>query len=355
MPKSPSQQLIALTEKNITRAFDFMDDTLYERKPPELSNLIDQSILDMFSYPDRSFHAENFYLPPELTYRKSLMRRNKVTVVIIFLNSVDYLEEAIQSVLRQTWKNWELFLVNDGSTDGSEAIAKYWSSRNYINVKYLEHPGKTNKGMSASRNLGAFSGDGDFIAFLDSDDVWEETYLEAHLEVLMKHPTVEMVYCHLTWWCSWRSGNDFVELKRGLPYGRIIYPPVAIKALWKKRATASPHVLIRRQAFDGIGGFEESYPCVFEDQVFWSKVVLRYPIFILNKSLYRWRQHERAYHVVEHMKYRRLEPTYLLWMWKYLQRHDLRHRLRREIFKALLVCLSKECFRLGRRILKSNQ
>src|SRR5438874_6806278 len=111
--------------------------------------------------------------------------RPLVSVIIIFLNGGDYLEEAIASVLAQTYENWELWLVDDGSTDSGTALAKTYHGRYPGKVNYLEHVGHQNRGMSASRNLGIAHARGELLAFLDADDVWRPDKL-AHQVALMQ-------------------------------------------------------------------------------------------------------------------------------------------------------------------------
>jgi glycosyltransferase involved in cell wall biosynthesis len=95
-------------------------------------------------------------------YRQGLLTDEKpamndkplVSVVVIFLNAADFIEEAIESVIAQTFADWELLLVDDGSTDASTGIAKAYAARHPGRVFYLTHEGRENRGMSASRNLG---------------------------------------------------------------------------------------------------------------------------------------------------------------------------------------------------------
>src|SRR5579862_1030782 len=95
-----------------------------------------------------------------------------VSVIISFLNGARFIREAVESVFVQTYRNWELLLVDDGSTDQSTQIAREYASLHSENVRYLEHNGHSNRGLSASRNLGIRRSGGEFLAFLDCDDVW---------------------------------------------------------------------------------------------------------------------------------------------------------------------------------------
>src|SRR5688572_9625007 len=95
-----------------------------------------------------------------------------VSAITIVLNGEKYIEVAIASVRAQTYDRWELLLVDDGSTDSSTQISKEYTKRYPEKIRYLEHDGHANRGMSASRNLGVAHARGQFVAFLDSDDVW---------------------------------------------------------------------------------------------------------------------------------------------------------------------------------------
>ena len=117
-----------------------------------------------------------------------------VSVIIIFLNEQRFLSEAIESVLEQTCSNWELLLVDDGSTDASTGIARRYSECDAQRVRYLEHPSHTNRGMSASRNLGIQEARGEYVALLDADDVWLQDKLARQLEIMEQRPEAAMVY-----------------------------------------------------------------------------------------------------------------------------------------------------------------
>ncbi len=105
----------------------------------------------------------------------------RISVVMIFFNSERYITEAIDSVLAQTFTDFELLLVDDGSTDTSSAIARDYVDRYPTRVRYLEHEGHANRGMSAARNLGLRNAVGEFVALIDSDDVWRPNKLAEQL------------------------------------------------------------------------------------------------------------------------------------------------------------------------------
>ena len=126
-----------------------------------------------------------------------------VSVVVTFLNSERFLQEAVESVLAQTYSRWELLLVDDGSRDRSVRMALNYADIFADKIRYFEHPGHINLGIPASRNLGIGRSEGVFIAFLDSDDVWLPTKLADQVGILTAHPDVAMVYGPSCWWNNW--------------------------------------------------------------------------------------------------------------------------------------------------------
>src|SRR6266536_2693170 len=152
-----------------------------------------------------------------------------VSVIIIFWNAERFIQEAIESVLMQAYANWELLLVDDGSTDGRTDIARRHAHQYPGRVNYFEHPGHRNRGMSASRNLGIRNAQGAYIAFLDADDVWLPNILEEQVGILEAYPEAAMVYGPIEYWYSW-TGNpedcerDYVE-KLGVTPNAVIEPP----------------------------------------------------------------------------------------------------------------------------------
>ena len=111
-----------------------------------------------------------------------------VSVISIFFNAEDYFGEAIESVLAQDYDRFELLLCDDGSADRSTAIAEDFARRYPERVRVLHHPGRANRGMSATRNLGVGSARGDLIAFIDADDRWRASKLREQADILSRLP-----------------------------------------------------------------------------------------------------------------------------------------------------------------------
>lgn len=223
-----------------------------------------------------------------------------VSGIMIFLNAEKYIEEAIASVFAQTYDNWELLLVDDGSTDGSTAIAQQYAAQYPDRIRYLEHEGHQNRGMSATRNLGIRHAKGDYIAFLDADDVWLPEKLTRQVAMLEAQPEVGVVFGPTQYWYSWTGNSEDAErdVLRGIGVQPdTIYQPPHLLALAlqnKANAPATCSVLIRRQVFEQVGGFEESFRGMFEDRAFFSKVYLNIPVWVTHDYCDRYRQHPES-------------------------------------------------------------
>lgn len=218
-----------------------------------------------------------------------------VSAVIIFLNAGRFLGESIESVLSQTYSDIELLLVDDGSDDGSVAIARRYAEAFPDRVRLLQHPGGVNRGMSASRNLGAMSARGQWIAFLDSDDVWLPEKTEQQVAIFREHPGIGMVYGRTQIWHSWgdASAKDhFYAL--GVAANTVHDQPTLLATLLENRfqSPTTCNAMISRVAFDQLGGFEDRFRGMYEDQVFFAKLYLKFPTYVSDRYWARYRQHD---------------------------------------------------------------
>ena len=223
-----------------------------------------------------------------------------VTVVMIFLDAGRFIDEAIASVTAQTHTEWELLLVDDGSTDASTAIARRWADNQPGKIRYLDHPAHENRGMSASRNRGLHEARGEFVAFLDADDVWQPRKLEEQLALMRVQPRAAMVYGRTEIWFSWtgqetdRDRDHTLDL--GVPADTLVEPPALLLLLLENRVQTPTtcSALLRREVFDQVGGFQTAFRGMFEDQAFFTKVCLQYPVYVSGRLWARYRQHPES-------------------------------------------------------------
>ena len=223
-----------------------------------------------------------------------------VSVIMTFLDADKYLAEAIDSVIGQTLTRWELLLVDDGSRDGSRAIAEGYARRYARQIRTLQHAGGANRGIAASRNLAMQGARGRYIAFLDADDVYLPERLERHVAQLEADPGLGVVLSCELYWHSWQP----MESKAALVWDRIICPaaaprrriepPAFIASTLVTAGAPMPSpcsVTFRKSAFDAIGGAPESFRGHYEDQVLFCKLLLACPMLVLDEPLARYRQH----------------------------------------------------------------
>jgi glycosyltransferase involved in cell wall biosynthesis len=218
-----------------------------------------------------------------------------VSAIIIFLNEECFLAQAIESVVGQSRSDWELLLVDDGSTDRSTAIARDFAARMPDRIRYLEHAGHANRGMSAARNLGLDNARGRYVGFLDGDDVWEPAKLAEQVKAFEANPRADMVYGRTLLWHSWRgdspsTADEYCDL--GVTPDSLVEPPRLLVNLIENRAQTPTtcNALMRRDAFERIGRFEETFRGMFEDQVFFMKLALVAPVYVSSKRWARYRQ-----------------------------------------------------------------
>ncbi|HZI66044.1 MAG TPA: glycosyltransferase [Thermoanaerobaculia bacterium] len=221
----------------------------------------------------------------------------RVSVVLIFWNAERFLAEAIESVLQQSDESWELLLVDDGSSDGGSGIAIDCASRYPDRARYLRHEGGVNRGMSASRNLGIERARGEYVAFLDADDVWLPGKLAAQAEILESRPDVSLTYGPVLFWFGWTGdsgdgGRDSI-VATGFPPDHVVSPPELLLRFLRGNVPVPvlSSALARRRLFDEVGAFEPAFRGMYEDQVFLAKVALRKEVFVDSVCRTKYRQH----------------------------------------------------------------
>jgi len=216
-------------------------------------------------------------------------KNNLVSVIVPFYNAASFLEVAIQSVLDQSFANWELILVNDGSTDNSVAIAKKYVSDGKIFL--LEHPNRENKGVAMSRALAIKFAKGDFISFLDADDFYDKDKIEKNIQVLNGHPEVILVHSAANFIDDSERNhyffNDFKFEKKDNSYSflegdflnrnHICNSSVMVRSKYLKKANNSfPHIF------------------QYEDWITWILLAQYGKFFYLDEALCSYRFHDQS-------------------------------------------------------------
>ena len=256
-----------------------------------------------------------------------------VSAVLIFYNTEKFIEEAIASVFSQTYVYWELLLVDDGSSDRSTEVARHYAERYPEKIRYVEHPGHQNRGMSAARNLGIRHARGEYIALLDADNVWLPEKLQYQTEILNLYPEAGMVVGPIQWWYSWTgnpedSGRDFVApFPPEVHSESLVQAPEMLIALLRRATVSATSSLMRREMIQRVGGFEEDFRGMFEDQAFAAKIYLMAPVFVAGDCHYKWRKHPESCCAVavETAQYEQARLDFLFWLKRYLSQRQFKH------------------------------
>ncbi|GEM_PF-655813 len=203
-----------------------------------------------------------------------------VSVFIPTYNSAEFLTQAIDSVLAQTYKNYELIIIDDGSSDNTpEILAAY---QNLPQIRLYRHA--RNVGMAANWNIGLQLCQGEFIAKLDSDDYYEPTYLETAMAFFQKNQAVGLVF----------SGVNLVYPDgRYEPEMRFLYSWVRerdsfLASLLRLCIIRSPSVCVRRACYEQVGGFNEQMK-IHADWEMWVRLAANYPVGFINQLLANYR------------------------------------------------------------------
>jgi glycosyltransferase involved in cell wall biosynthesis len=249
-----------------------------------------------------------------------------VSVILCFYNEEKFLEEAVASVFAQDYTAWELLLVDDGSSDGSTAIAKKLAANHPYKIRYVHHPGHCNEGLSASRNLGISKAEGDYVAFLDADDVWLPNKLSHQTGIFKRNPGVTVVLEASLYWNSWTTQTKpDVMIPVGVKEGTY-QPPKLMLQLYPLANGSAPcpsGIMVQRSVLDRCE-FEDSFKGIYqmyEDQAFLCKVYLREMVYVSSAchNKYRQRPSSLVSSVVDSGKYHMVRKYYLQWFDGYLK------------------------------------
>jgi glycosyltransferase involved in cell wall biosynthesis len=255
-----------------------------------------------------------------------------ISVIVPFLNGSDWLIEALESVVSQTYLNWEIIVLDDGSEEKHSAVAKDYCSRHVERIIYTEHPGHVNKGVTISRNSAIELSNGTLIAFLDADDYWLPDKLAYELTLFKQYPTAEMICEASQFWYSWNDPlADDSTILVGVSPDKLYHPPELMKSLYPLGEGQPPcpsGIIIKREALLRSKGFEPVFSGVYqlyEDQAFLSKIYLKEIIFISGKANNRYRKRTDSVSSAVNDKtcYDLVRKFYLGWLESYLDQEHI--------------------------------
>ncbi|MFH7013755.1 glycosyltransferase family 2 protein [Flavobacterium sp. FlaQc-52] len=218
-----------------------------------------------------------------------------VSIVIPCYNDKDYIEESVNSALRQSYENTEIIIVDDGSNKATKKILSSFKDRK---IKIVT---QENKGLSAARNVGILNANGDYILTLDADDFFDKSFLEKAVPVLNSNPSVGVIGCLVK---CFIVKNKIIF--RYSPKGGDIND-----FLYSNNVAASS--LFRKQCWLEAGGYDEKMRRGYEDWEFWISVTKRnWEVYILEEFLFNYRKKENSMLQTTNLLYEEENYRYVL-------------------------------------------
>jgi glycosyltransferase involved in cell wall biosynthesis len=203
-----------------------------------------------------------------------------VSVVIPAYNAEQTILETIESVLGQSFKDFELIVINDGSTDKTLDLL---SLLKHFQLKVFSY---SNGGLPVARNRGIAHSSGKYIAFLDADDLWTSDKLELQVSALENCPEAGVAY---SWTCNMSADGDTFYPGISVLYTGNVYSELLIENF----IASGSNCLIRREAIDTVGEFDSSLKS-YEDWDYWLRLALKWPFIVVPKYQVLYRQSSGA-------------------------------------------------------------
>jgi glycosyltransferase involved in cell wall biosynthesis len=204
----------------------------------------------------------------------------KVSVIIPAYNAMPYLPETVASVLNQTYRDFEVLIVDDASTDST---LDWLSNVTDPRIRIIT---QANQGTPGARNTGIINASGEYLAFLDADDLWEPIKLESQVNLLDANPEIGLVD-------TWASLVD----EDGNPLGKVIESDadgyVFSKLIVRNTICCGSTPMVRRLCFEEVGVFSREL-LFTEDWDMWIRISLKYQFGLIRESLVSYRQHSKS-------------------------------------------------------------
>lgn len=191
-------------------------------------------------------------------------KQTKVSIVVPSYNRAYIIRDALESVLAQTYGDFEIIVIDDGSSDNTREIVEQMQSEK---IRYIRH--ERNRGYSAANNSGIAAAGGQFVAFLDSDDLWKANYLETLVSFLEKHPETDVVFCDTEVQSDLDGVPSLVALMKSFSQllkadtgksDHVFTARQMYVCLLEEVPIKPSAVVVRRELFEKAGTFDEAWP-----------------------------------------------------------------------------------------------
>lgn len=213
-----------------------------------------------------------------------------VSIIIPTFDSAEYILESINSVIEQTYQNWELIIIDDGSTDNTLSLL-YLNYGKHKAIKILYHENHENLGVSKSRKLGIKEASGEYIAFLDSDDFYFPNKIETQIQIFKKHPEVVLIHSRVVF-KNENNNNETYKNEFILKNESFKYEFTRFNFL-EHNPICNSSVIVKKETIENI---ENYFPQVYqyEDWITWILIANKGLFYYMNEATCTYRFHNKA-------------------------------------------------------------
>ncbi len=276
-----------------------------------------------------------------------------LSVIVPVYNGAAYLSEAVESALGNGYPDLEVLIVDDGSTDGSAAVAQSLVDRFPSQVRLLFHPDRRNHGVSAARNRGLEEAQGKWVGFLDADDRLLPGHFSASATVLEENRDIALVYGRMRrFYTPSGTGRQAPsEWGTGPGPGRV---PDAFSRLLAGNFIPITAVVCRLESVRAVGGFDLGLSFAYEDYLLWTKLAYRERVFYTDRCTAEYRIHPASYSS-NHIRDRWAsveELEYLRRVWQWVPAED--SSARQQLLDAEVEIGSRVLYRLYQALRRGN-
>lgn len=284
---------------------------------------------------------------------------SRVSIITASYNYEDYIKETIESVINQTFQDWEMIIVNDGSTDNSVNLIKEYYQKD-SRIKLYQHKNGINKGLAETLQLGISKANSEWLAFLESDDTIEPDYLERKFEIAKKYPKVDFIFNDVNMFGDKEAIDQYTTyfIKQKKLINNIVFPVKLIKLLRKTDRNLIPTfscVMVKKECLIN-ADFNSPIKSVL-DYYLWAQLAKTCNAYYIDSKLTNWRKHPKSYINAESIgkqaqfefHYKRIEFLYS--KYAYLRKSIFIFKtLRQYLLQVHINKSRKEIILLGRKI-----
>lgn len=285
----------------------------------------------------------------------------EVSIITPLYNGSKTLSETYESVISQDFTDWEWIFFDDGSSDNTSSIAKKYAGQHPGKIFYYEHEKNKNFGTAYTRNRAVEIAKGEFISFIDQDDIWYTDRLRHQIEILKAQINCAMIWSPALYWYEDRTFEQPV-LIRNEKIKPGIYKKGELVELYLNdlRSTPLPSAsIIRKVFFDKVDGFEESVKGS-EDVVLWIKVNDKFDVYFDDKIIVKYRKHfdSTLRQATKSGKMNLWNLVFYRWVLDFLKRSNYNDDIKKDYEFTYYTCLKriagKEGYAGSRKILKNE-